>query len=75
MCEHGGGIYVSFATVGDVAAEGEGVMHATGLRARLGDKLQRQSFEGVKLPVLDLEVRRQGAASVKREHTCLLWLT
>jgi hypothetical protein len=74
MCEQGGGVYVSLATVGDVAAEGEGIMHATGLRARLGDELQRQSFESVKLPILDLEVRYQGAASVKRKHSCLLWL-
>lgn len=50
-------------------------MNATGLRARFGDELQRQSFEGAKLPVLDLELRRQGAASVKHEHSCLLWLS
>src|SRR5688572_16447469 len=75
MCEQGGGVHVSLATVGDVAAEREGVVHATRLRARLGDELQRQSFEGVQLPVLDLEVRDQGAASIKREHSCLLWFS
>src|SRR6185295_278924 len=75
MCEQGGGVYVSLAAVGDVAAEGEGVVHATGLRARLGDELRCQGFEGVKLPVLDLEVRYQGAASVKRKHSCLLWFS
>src|SRR5512141_1263590 len=75
MCEQGGGVYVSLATVGDVAAKREGVVHATRLRARLGDELQRQSFESVKLPVLDLEVRYQGAASVRRKHSCLLWFS
>src|SRR3954468_8895670 len=57
MCEQGGGVYVSLATVGEVAAERERVVHATRLRARLGDELQRQRFESVELPVLDLEVR------------------
>src|SRR5664279_4528369 len=75
MREHGGGVYVPLAAVGEVAAERVGVVHATGLRARLGDELARQSFESVKLPVLDLEVRYQGAASVRRKHSCLLWFS
>src|SRR5512142_3223128 len=53
VCEQGGGVDVSLATVGEVAAEREGVVHATQLRARLGDELLRQSFESVKLPVLN----------------------
>src|SRR3954469_9008124 len=72
MREQGGRVYVSLATVGDVAAEGESVVHAARLGARLGNELQRQSSESVKLPVLNLEVRYQGAASVRRKHSCLL---